>query len=119
MLGLSLSDKSGQRKTIANLTQPIYIVLNNTEPLPPLKNFTAYCQLMRNIHRIDANVNSSIIVAYIQPMFKNFTGNFFIFANKGKLMSIFYLINYCFVFFSAFISEIQKPYYKYSNKYNL
>ncbi|XP_065658368.1 uncharacterized protein LOC100211692 isoform X4 [Hydra vulgaris] len=88
VLGLSLADKNGQAKKIANLTQPIYIVLNNTEIPPPIKNFTAYCQLMRDIHRIDATVNSSVIVAYVRPVLENFTGNFFIFLNKGTAPSL-------------------------------
>ena len=80
---MSLTNPDGSPKIVKNLTKPILLTLENTEPKVPMKNFTAYCELMRDIHRVDAAVNSSIIVLNVLPIDENFTGSFFLFMNKG------------------------------------
>ena len=80
---MSLTNPDGSSKPVKNLENLIKLTLENKENVPDMKNFTAYCELMRDIHRVDATVNSSVIVLNIKPVDNNFNGFFFIFMNKG------------------------------------
>ncbi|XP_065658340.1 uncharacterized protein LOC100206152 isoform X5 [Hydra vulgaris] len=86
--GMTLTKPDGSQKQLKNLTEKIKLVLENDEVPPPMKNYTAYCELLRNIHQVDSTVNSSIIVLNIKPTDENFTGFFFTFMNKGRFPSL-------------------------------
>ena len=92
--GLSLTNQDGSPKAIQNLTEPIFLTLENEEKAHPPKNFTAYCELMRDIHRVDATVNSSIIVLNARAMNDSFSGFFFLFMNKGFTFLYFILLEF-------------------------
>nr|XP_047143727.1 uncharacterized protein LOC100197078 [Hydra vulgaris] len=87
--GLSLTNPDGTEKVVRNLTEKkIRLVIEYEESYPPMKNYTAYCELMRTVVPIEIKVNSSVIVLNITPMDDNFTGFFFLFMNKGTYPSL-------------------------------
>ena len=83
IVGLALSLGLGNMMVIKNLSEPIRIVMPNKGKLPEPKSFDAYCELMRTVHLVECRENTSIIILKIRPWFNNFTGNLFVFMNKG------------------------------------
>ena len=53
---MTLSGGMGKTNKIANLTEPIRIVLPNNLPQPEPDSFKGYCTLMLDVHWIDAKV---------------------------------------------------------------
>lgn len=82
-LGLELSAGLGKKKKVQNLTKPIRLVIPNIDPLPVPESHTAYCELMRVVHLVKCDVNTSSLFLKMKPKDDNFTGNLFAFMNKG------------------------------------
>lgn len=87
-LGLELSAGLGKKKKVQNLTKPIRLVIPNIDPLPVPESHTAYCELMRVVHLVKCDVNTSSLFLKMKPKDDNFTGNLFAFMNKGIAPSL-------------------------------
>lgn len=91
-MGLGLSSGPGKKKKVENLTEPIRLVLPNKEEIPPPESYLAYCELMRTVHLVECKVNSSNLFMKLSPWYNNFTGNFFLFMNKGTALKCLYKV---------------------------
>ena len=93
MMGLALTDGHGKNAKIKNLVEPIRLVIPNTEKMPEIRSYHAYCELMRLVHLVNCLTNASNIILKVKPWQPdNFTGNLFIFMNKGTREFIYFIL---------------------------
>ena len=82
----------GKEKKVENLTTPIRLVIPNKDPVPQPKTYAGYCNLMLNVHLVEATVNESNLIMLIKPNLdaSNMTEevSLFVFMNKGLCFNV-------------------------------